>query len=140
MAPRNYKTVKCKPARTWKGRFLYKYGRIDTSERLGWLKTIVLDHRVYVPTPVELNDPIEAKPRIAETELNSLADRVWGLWIRAHPEVGPFEQEQQKQVFRHDFKYFGIDWVIQTLHQSLHAELVHQRIYSLSKKPNNLHL
>jgi hypothetical protein len=43
------KALKCKPAKTWRGKFIYKYGRIDTTERLGGLEEIILKHQSLHP-------------------------------------------------------------------------------------------
>src|SRR5438132_4450161 len=67
---------RCKAPTVWEGEYLYKYGRIDTPERLDWLEQIVLRHQLYIPTPGELNDPLEARPKIARASM----DKFIGSW------------------------------------------------------------
>ena len=60
---------KCKPPKSWRGEFVYKYGRIDTTERFGWLEQIIMRHKLYIPKPGELNDQKEARPKIASASV-----------------------------------------------------------------------
>ena len=59
------KAAKCRPPKSWRGDYVYKYGRIDTPERLRWLEQVIVRHQFYIPKPAELNDPKEARPKIA---------------------------------------------------------------------------
>jgi hypothetical protein len=46
------------------GAFLYKYGSAD---HLEWLQPILLKHQVHFPSPPQLNDPQDARPRMIVT-------------------------------------------------------------------------
>ena len=70
--------AKCKPPKSWKGEYVYKYGRIDTTERLGWLEQIIMRHELYIPKPGELNDPKEARPKIAPASSHDYSAPMWG--------------------------------------------------------------
>ena len=58
---------------------LYKYASLEPShtQRLEWLKAIILKHQLYVPNLTQLNEPADGRPRFARlTEAQLFAD----LW------------------------------------------------------------
>ena len=118
-------------------RFMYKYGH---TERLDWLETIILQHHIYFPTPTELNDPLEARPRIAKGPMEASVQTLYDLFVQANPDATPYERAKTKGQIEYNLPRFGIAWLVQEMAQYLHAELATQRIYSLAKRPNNLHL
>ena len=118
-------------------RFMYKYG---CTERLDWLETIILRHQIYFPTPTELNDPLEARPQIAKGTMEASVRTLYDLFVKAKPDATPYERAKAKAQIEYNLPRFGIEWFVRMMEKGLHAELSTQRIYSLAKRPNNLHL
>ena len=92
---------KCKPPKSWRGEYLYKYGRIDTAQRLGWLEQIVLRHQLYIPKPPELNDPKEARPEIAPASIGEFIKTLHKYYVKANPGMPPAEQAHHYRVIEH---------------------------------------
>jgi hypothetical protein len=132
--------TKCKAPRTWKGAFLYKYGRIDPSTRLGWLEQIILRHRVCIPKPGELNDPLEARPKIAQASMTKFIETVHANFVKTRPGMSPQESAYHRRVIDFNFRKYGIDRVMKSLKEGLTKQFESQRIYSLSKRPDNVYL
>jgi len=44
------------------GSHFYRY---QSAEHLNWLKTIILEHLLYLPSVAQLNDPTDCRPKIA---------------------------------------------------------------------------
>ena len=130
------KTTCTLPPKT-RARFMYKYG---CTERLDWLETIILRHQIYFPTPTELNDPFEARPRIARGTMKAFVQMLYDLFVEANPDATLDERAETKAEIEYKLPLFGIELVVGRMEQDLHAELSTQRIYSLAKRPNNLHL
>ena len=118
-------------------RFMYKYGH---TERLDWLETIILQHHIYFPTPRELNDPLEARPRIVPATMEAFVPTLYDLFVESHPDATPAERAKAKAQIECNLPRFGIEWLVQEMERYLHAELATQRIYSLAKRRDNLHL
>ena len=77
-----------------RARFMYKYGR---TERLDWLETIILQHHIYVPTPSELNDPSEARPRIAQATMEAFVPTLYDLLGRIKARCDPIRTRQNQR-------------------------------------------
>ena len=117
--------------------FIYKYGRIDTAERFGWLGQIIMRRELYIPKPGELNDPKEARPKIAPASVGKFIKTL----LRLRPAMSPDEEQYHRRVFEYNLpRLGGADWVIQSFENGLPKHFQNQRIYSVSKRPNNLHL
>ena len=130
----------CKPTKSWRAEYVYKYGRIDTPERLGWLKQILLQHQLYIPRPGELNDPKEARPKIAMASIGKFIRTLQTYFIKSQPPMTPAEEQYHRAVIDFNLRKHGTYFVIDSFKKGLPEEFVTQRIYSLSKRPNNLHL
>ena len=120
-----------------RARFMYKYGR---TESLDWLETIILQHQIYFPTPSELNDPSEARPRIAKATKEAFEQTLYDLLVESNPDATRYERAKIKDQIEYNLPRFGIEWLVQEMEQYLHAELATQRIFSLAKRSDNLHL
>lgn len=130
----------CRPAKSWTGEYVYKYGRFDTPERLGWLQQILLQHQLYIPKPGELNDPKEARPEIAMASTGDFIRTLQTYFIKSQPPMTPSEEQYHRAVIDFNLRKYGTDFVIDSFEKGLTREFKTQRIYSLSKRPNNLHL
>ena len=55
-------------AKRWIGTHLYKYGFVI--ERL---EKLIVRHKIYIPTPAQLNDPNDSRPRLVYLNMRQLA-------------------------------------------------------------------
>lgn len=124
-----------KPQR-YKGPFVYKYG---TCEHLGWLKPILLEHRLYFPTPPELNDPAEAHPRLSAASEKALIQRLTEMTTERKVHLKN-EPAMDAKIIAFNVPRFGVKTLLDEMERSLHPHLETFHIYSLSKRPNNEHL
>ncbi len=138
--PRNRNSAPAKKPRAARCRFVYKYGRVETPEQLNWLRDLLLDHRVYFPKPRELNDPREARPKFARSSRAAFREMLFRGYLAANPGLTHEEQVHALQVLTTNLNHYGLDLVIQSGQEALADLLTWQRIYSLTKRPNNAHL
>src|SRR5437870_1856757 len=129
------KAGKCRPPKTWRGEFVYKYGNVSTPERLGWLEDTILKNQIYIPKPGELNDRKEARPKIAEASIEQFIKTLFVNFIKSQPPMSAPEQAHHRKVIDFNLRRFGVDWVIESFEKGLSAEFTTQRIYSLTKRP-----
>jgi hypothetical protein len=119
------------------GEFVYKY---RTVEHLDWLEQIVLQNLVYFPTARELNDPEEARPPLRASSLEALI----AILIKSNRDASPFLTnsglEPQAADISFNVRRRGTDSWVAALKSILDPLLTRFRIYSLSKRPDNLHL
>jgi hypothetical protein len=137
---RAVKAAKCRPPKSWRGEFVYKYGRIDTPERLGWLERIITRHELYIPKPEELNDPKEARPKIASASIGEFINTLQKYFIKSQPAMTQAEEQYHRKVIDFNLRKYGTNFVIGSFEDGLTRQFETQRIYSVSKRPNNLHL
>ena len=123
--------------RRYNGRFVYKYG---SSEHLEWLKPIILENRLYFPTPRQLNDPAEARPPLTAASMNALIGTLGQLSAEAKPYLTNNGLARHAKILDFNARRFGTDLVLDRMAQSLYPLLETFHIYSLSKRPNNQHL
>src|SRR5262249_18998775 len=120
--------------------FVYKYGRVETPEQFDWLQDLLLNHRVYFPKPRELNDPREARPKFARSSREAFREMLFRGYKAANPGLTHNEQVHALQVLTTNLNHHGLDWVIRAGQETLAELLTFQRIYSLTRRPNNAHL
>src|ERR1051326_1446946 len=131
------RTYNCKPPKSWTGECVYKYGRIDTPERLCWLEQSILRQQVYIPKAGGIHDPKKARPKIAPASVGKFIKTL----LRLRPAMSPGEEQYHRRVLEYNLpRLGGADLVIQSFEDGLLKQFENQRIYSVSKRPNNLHL
>lgn len=120
------------------GSHFYRYSRLQSGENLEWLKTILLKHELYLPSLTELNDPSDGRPKLASLSIPQLVSFLQDDWCKRHPNATDAEKEESKQVLLYNLPRFGNGWCIEKLSQSLNEQLKGYRIYSMSKRYDNL--
>lgn len=121
----------------YKGPFVYKYGNC---KHLEWLKPIILEHKLYFPTPRQLNDPAEARPALASASEEALIQKLteWNTERKAH--LNTDEPANDAKIIAFNGRRFGANTLLKEMTRCLHPHLETFHIYSLSKRPNNKHL
>jgi len=66
------------------GPFLYKYSSVDPAERLEWLRTLLLQHQLYFPSPKELNDPADARPKLIVSSREGALRLIVNSFLKEH--------------------------------------------------------
>lgn len=125
------------------GSHSYRYAEF-TGEKKAWLREIILEHRVYVPTLSELNDPADGRPRLAwksEDELyRFFYNGPCGVLNRA-PNMTVEEQVREAVILDLSIRKHGADVLQRMMAKELNARLQERwRIYSLSKRYDNMSL
>jgi hypothetical protein len=115
---------------------LYKY----SSCNLDRLKPIITMSELYFPTPDELNDPAEAKPKLARLSLEQICDYLYDMFVINNPGLPAKTYQFTKAQIEYNGTRFGSDVLLKEMSKALHNEFKTVRIYSMSKRPDNMAL
>ena len=104
---------------------------------LDWLKDTVVGHRLYFPLPRELNDPAEARPRVVlpEDDIERFLHR---QWCKQNPAASQHDSDQALDDIRDGLAIMGPNAFYGYLTQAAHARYGRRRIFSLSKRWDNM--
>lgn len=117
--------------------WLYKY---SSHEHLEWLRVIILEHELYLPSLRELNDPADGLPKLAMQSEDEMVSFFYGQYIGLHPELTPYEQREQAAIIRYNVRAHSPAALQPMMVQALDAELKDYRIYSLTKRYDKMNL
>ncbi|MGO9436082.1 MAG: DUF2971 domain-containing protein [Terracidiphilus sp.] len=115
----------------------YKYAAFTDQERL---KEILLEHRLYLPSLDQLNDPADGRPKLAAISEEKLLNFFYKVRLSKNPHMSLEQQEYERRVLEHNLKQHGKEFFTRGLSKSLNNELNDWRIYCLSKRWDNLSL
>jgi hypothetical protein len=116
---------------------LYKYSSHEHLERL---RVIILEHELYLPTLKELNDPADGLPKLALQSEDEMASFFYDQYMRLHPNLSPAERQMQAEIIRYNVRHHTPDALQPRMVEVLDAELQEYRIYSLTKRYDNMNL
>jgi hypothetical protein len=114
----------------------YKYASCN----LDWLKPIVTRNELYFPTPIQLNDPAEAKPRLTNLTVERICSFLYDMHVINNPSLSSEDYQEVKAQIEHGCEQFGSLVLQKEITRILHTELETIRIYSMSKRPDNMSL
>lgn len=120
------------------GTHFYKY---QSAEHLEWLKPIILDHQLYVPSVGQLNDPADCRPRIkpmSEDEQVTFLKK--NDYLRRHPVVALDDLREYESGIRKVIEIEGLEWFQRKESEILNSKMEGFRVYSLTKRYDNLSL
>jgi hypothetical protein len=120
----------------YQGAFVYKYRSVKNLE---WLKEI-LEGKLYFPTARELNDPEEARPRLVATSPEALARAVGRLYAKTKPDLTDQDRAIADAEIGSTIRRSGTQRSLRMMKRNLDPLFARFRIYSLSKRPDNMHL
>ena len=115
---------------------LYKYG----PGNLDRLEPILTRNDLYFPSPNQLNDPAEAKPRLAKLPLERILSSLYDMFLVNNPGLPPERYELAKAQIKHNGVRFGSHVLLREMSKSLNTELETLRIYSMAKRADNMAL
>jgi len=117
------------------GSHFYKYSSPDHLERL---ENIALKHSLYFPTLGELNDPADAKPRLAPLPPEKLAAHVYDNLIKSNPGLSLADRRHKAVEITCD-AHLRPYRLLRELARKLYAHMNRtHRVYCLSKHYDNL--
>jgi hypothetical protein len=119
------------------GSHFYRY---QSAEHLDRLKTTVLEHELYVPSVAQLNDPTDCRPKIAPMSKEEMVTFLRNDYIRRNPVVALDLLQKHESTIRMSIDLHGLDWFMRETSKILNAQMEQFRVYSLSKRFNNLSL
>ncbi|MGD1064591.1 MAG: DUF2971 domain-containing protein [Terracidiphilus sp.] len=117
----------------------HKYAEF-TGQRQEWLKEIILEHQLYLPTLDQLNDPADGRPKLAAISEEKLFNFLYQVRLGKNPHMSLEQQEYERQVLEHNLKQHGAEFFTRELSKVLNNELNDWKIYCLSKRWDNLSL
>jgi hypothetical protein len=128
--------------RRYRGAFVYKYRSVEHLEWLKWLKEILLDNKLYFPTSSQLKvkDPAEARPPLTPASREALIVMLTQRNAAARPFLTNQGLDSLKKQIDFDLRPFGTSGLLSMMKDNLYPLLERFRIYSLSKRCDNLHL
>src|SRR5260370_15069202 len=119
------------------GPHLYKYSCPD---HLEWLQVIILEHELYLPSLSQLNDPADGRPKLAAMSHDQMTAFLRNDFVRRNPTLPVATLEKEAAVIRFNVQHHGRETLLGIMSELLNAELEGYRIYSLSKRWDNLSL
>ncbi len=117
------------------GTHFYRYSNLEHPE---WLRTIVLDHELYLPTVSQLNDPADGRPLLAPMASDQMFDFLYNS--NRNPTLTHRAQERLIRILHSNIHYHGPEELRREIAKLLNKHLEDYRIYSLSKRYDNLGL
>lgn len=120
--------------------FFYKYSSLATPEHLERLRIIIQEHELYLPNLDQLNDPADGRPRLAPLSEEEMSHFLYQKLVQRSPQLSRAELEKEKAIIYYNVQRHGTRGLQRKLTEILHAELKDYRIYSMSKRVDNLSL
>lgn len=122
--------------------YFYKYSAF-VGERQEWLKDLVLNHRFYAPTLTQLADPSDGRPKLAAQTEDKLFTFLYNSRsgvLGRNPKMSIEEQIKQGLILDVNIRKYGVEQLMPLLEKAMRKEFEDFRVYSLTKRFNNLSL
>lgn len=119
------------------GSHFYRY---QSAERLDRLKPLIQEHLVYIPSVAQLNDPTDCRPKIRLLPEDEMVTFLRNDYIRRNPVLALDLLQEHERRIRTSIRTQGLDWFQRELSKILNEQMEHFRVYSLSKRFDNLSL
>jgi hypothetical protein len=117
------------------GSHFYKYASPDHLERL---KVTILKHELYLPNLTQLNDPTDGRPKLSPMTDEEMIDYLYRDFIRRNPHLTTAALKMNEKIIRYNVPFHGRGVHLRNMSEILNAELEGFRIYSLSKRWDNI--
>lgn len=116
------------------------YYRYQSAAHLDRLKTVLLEHVIYYPTPGELNDPADCRPRLTAVSGREVARFLNRYFAQAHPAASLLEAAVNLKTVNEALGAYGLDWMLREMQKQLHQDLANTHVFSMSKRWDNMGL
>jgi hypothetical protein len=115
----------------------YKY---SSAEHLDRLEATILRHELYFPTSIQLNDPADGKPKLAKCSLDQIARFLLEKFVDNNPGLPDQDYVRAAMEIAYNTPRLGTDVLLREMAKCLNSELETVRIYSLSRRYDNMSL
>jgi hypothetical protein len=122
------------PPRPRQKRF-YRYSSLQPP-RIEWLKKILLKHELYVPSATELNDPRDCRPKIAKMTKEETVDYLYRSTF--NPTLSTKAHHDRLDELQKRIDGLPLETIQRLMTKALHRETEGFRIYSMSKRYDNM--
>jgi hypothetical protein len=112
--------------------------RYQSPAHLDWLQPVILQHELYVPLVGQLNDPADGRPKLAPLTADQLFAFLYNT--NNNPTLTREAQQHVVSMLRHNIQLHGTETLARQAAKLLNEHCERYRIYSLSKRWNNLNL
>jgi hypothetical protein len=119
------------------GSHFYRY---QSAEHLKRLRPIVLEHLLYVPSVTQLNDPADCRPKIKPMLVEEMVTFLKNDYVRRNPVLALDLLQEHESTIRMHIQAHGLDWFQRELSKILNSQMEQFRVYSLSRRFDNLSL
>jgi hypothetical protein len=119
------------------GTHFYKY---QSAEHLDRLRPLILEHVIYVPLAAQLNDPYDCRPKLRTLSEDEMVSFLRTDYINRNPVIELDKLEAHTDRIRADIRRMGLEWFHRELSQILNRDMAKFRVYSLSKRFDNMSL
>ena len=120
--------------------FFYKYSSLATTQNLERLRVIIQEHELYLPNLDQLNDPADGRPRLAPLSEEQMSHFLYVKLVQRSPQLSRAQLDRERAIIDHNVRLHGTKALQKDLSAVLHSELKDYRIYSMSKRYDNLSL
>jgi hypothetical protein len=119
------------------GSHFYRY---QSAGRLDRLEPIILKNLIYLPAVAQLNDPTDCRPKIRPLSEEEMVTFLKNDYIRRNPALALDPIARHESRIRASIQTQGLEWFQRELSNILNAQMEEFRVYSLSKRFDNLSL
>lgn len=119
------------------GSHFYRY---QSAEHLERLRPIILEHLLYAPSVAQLNDPTDCRPKLKVMSEQDIVTFLKTDYIRQNPVPALDLLQAHESRIRTDIRTHGVEWFQQQISSILNSHMETYRVYSLSKRYDNLSL
>jgi hypothetical protein len=119
------------------GSHFYRY---QSAAHLEWLEPIILQHLLYIPTVAQLNDPTDCRPKIKPMSEEEMVTFLRNDYIRRNPVLALDLLEKHTALIRERIRSLGMEWFMRELSKIMNEQMEQFRVFSLSKRYDNLSL
>ena len=120
--------------------FFYKYSSLATTQNLERLRVIIQEHELYLPNLDQLNDPADGRPRLAPLSEEQMSHFLYVKLVQRSPQLSRAQLDRERAIIDYNVRLHGTKALQKDLTAVLHSELKDYRIYSMSKRYDNLSL
>lgn len=118
----------------------HHFYRYASTEKLGWLKPILLQNQLYFPSPSELNDPAEGKPKPSRASESSLVRLLYDQYVADKPNLSQVERDNIKRYVTEQVRGLGGEQTLKLMSKYLNPLLDCHKIYSMCKRWDNMNM
>jgi hypothetical protein len=119
------------------GAHFYRY---QSAAHLDWLKPVILEHTLYLPSVGQLNDPFDCRPKIAPMSEEDMVAFLRNDYIKRNPVLALDLLQHHEAHLRMSLRLHGLNWFMSRLSEIMNAQVETFRVYSLSTRFNNASL